>query len=417
MDGATPSYIPTREEITKAARDLIPLLRKRAVATEENRALLPETVADLKAAGIHKIFTPKRYGGFEMDWGTHVDVTRELGKGCGSTSWVASVVYCHTWLLARFPPDCQEEFWPDHPDAVIGTAFAGGGGMEETDGGYVLNGRWRFSSGIDHADCAVVAAKVGGSDDDPHSGRTQVFRMALLLPSEYEVLDVWHSEGLRGTGSNDIQVTDQFMPAHRTILTEEATGSKPPGAVLHDSYIYNAEFSPYFFTLICGPMLGTAMGALEQYCEITKTRVGQMFKESIVEQVPVQIRVGESAAEIHAANLIVENINQYLHEEGSAGRELPGRTLMTIRRDLAHASRQCLSAANRLSAMMGVTAQTGHNPVQRHFRDCRTISTHGGIQWDASMGPTGKTMLGLKTGDPKVDDAVPSPALDRVIFS
>ena len=83
MDGATPSYIPTREEITKAAQDLIPALRERAVATEENRALLPETIADLKAAGIHKIFTPKRYGGFEMDWGTHVDVTRELGKGCG----------------------------------------------------------------------------------------------------------------------------------------------------------------------------------------------------------------------------------------------------------------------------------------------------------------------------------------------
>lgn len=417
MDGSAPSYIPTREEITQAARDLIPALRERALATEENRTLLPETVADLKAAGIHKIFTPKRYGGFEMDWGTHVDVTKELGKGCGSTSWVASVVYCHSWLLARFPPECQEEFWPDNPDAIIGTAFAGGGSMTETEGGYILNGQWKFSSGINHSDCAVVAAKVGGSDDDPHSGRTQVFRMAMILPSEYEVIDVWHSEGLRGTGSNDIKVVDQFVPAHRTILTEEATGMKPPGAVLHDSYIYNVEFSPYFFTLVTGPMLGTALGALEQYCELTKTRLGQMFKESIAEQVPVQIRVGESAAEIQAATLIVDNISDYLHEEGKAGRELPGTTLMTIRRDLAHASRQCLAAVTRLSGMMGVSAQTGNNPVQRHFRDCRTISTHGGLQWDASMGPIGKRMLGLQTGDAKVDDAIPSADLDKVLIS
>jgi alkylation response protein AidB-like acyl-CoA dehydrogenase len=163
-------------------------------------------------------------------------------------------------------------------------------------------------------------------------------------------------------------------------------------------------------------MLGTAMGALEEYCELTKTRSGQMFGESIIEQVPVQARVGESAAEIHAANLIVDNINQYLHDEGSAGRELPGTTLLTIKRDLAYASRQCLSAATRLSGMMGVTAQTGRNPVQRHFRDCRTISTHGGLQWDGAMTPNGKILFGMKTGDLKVDNAVPSPTLDRALF-
>lgn len=416
MDGSAPSYIPTRTEITQAARDLIPVLRERAVETENNRDLLPETVADLKAAGVHKLFTPRRYGGFEMDWGVHVDVTREIGRGCGSSSWVSSVVFCHNWLLARFPPDCQEEFWTNRPDAVIGTAFAGGGGMEETDDGFILNGRWKFSSGINHSDCAIVAAQVGKRDDDAHSGRTQVFRMAMLLPSEYEVIDTWDSEGLRGTGSHDIKVVNQFVPKHRTILTEEATGTTPPGAVLHDSYIYSVEFSPYFFTLVAGPMLGTAMGALEEYTEQTKGRTGQMFGESIVDQVPVQVRLGESAAEIHSAHLSIDNINRYLHEEGASGRPLPGTTLNTVRRDLAYASRQCLSAASRLSGMMGVTAQSGRNPVQRHFRDCRTISTHGGLQWDGAMGPNGKRMFGLKTGDPKVDDAVPSPILDRVLF-
>ncbi len=399
-----PSFVPTREEITRAARDLIPVLRERALATEELRDLPAATIADLKAAGIHKIFTPRRYGGFELDWGSHVDVTRELGKACGSAAWVSSVVFCHTWLLARFPPECQEEFWPEHPDAVIGTAFAGGGAMTEAEGGYLLNGRWKFSSGINHADCAVVAAAVG-EERDPHSGRPMVFRMAMLLPSEYEIIDTWHSEGLRGTGSNDIKVTDQFIPAHRTVLTEHATGKTPPGAALHDSYLYRVEFAPYFFTLLAGPLLGTAMGAMEEYCRLTKERTGQMYGESIVDQVPVQIRVGESAAEIQAANLLVENVCRYLHESGARGADLPATALLAVRRDLAYAARLCVAAATRVSGMMGVTGQNGHNPVQRHFRDCRTISTHGGIQWDASMGPTGKLMLGVKTGDATVDAA------------
>lgn len=81
-----PSYIPTRDEITKAAADLIPKLRERGEKTEDLRKMTDATIEDMKNAGIHKIFTPKRYGGFEMDWGTHVDVARELGKGCASTA-------------------------------------------------------------------------------------------------------------------------------------------------------------------------------------------------------------------------------------------------------------------------------------------------------------------------------------------
>jgi 3-hydroxy-9,10-secoandrosta-1,3,5(10)-triene-9,17-dione monooxygenase len=412
---AVPSHVPTPHEMVAAARKLIPALRERALATERNRELLPETIADLKRAGIHKLFTPRRYGGFEMDWGVHVDVSRELGRGCGSTAWVASVVYCHTWLLARFPAECQEEFWPSHPDAVIGTAFAGGGAMRKVKGGYILNGRWRFSSGINHADCAVVAAAVG--EHDPHSGRQQVFRMAMLLPSDYTVIDVWHAEGLRGTGSNDIEVKEKFIPEHRTILTAAATGREPPGAKLHASYIYRVEFAPYFFTLLAGPLLGTAIGAFEEYCAITKTRVGAMYRESVAEQVPVQVRVGESAAELQAARLLVDNISRGLHEVGAAGRALSGTALLSIRRDLALAAKLCVRSAGRLAGMMGVSGQIGHNPVHRQVRDCRTIASHGGVQWDASLGPIGKLMLGLKTGDAKVDQDADrlSPAADPAL--
>ena len=399
--GAKPSSIPTREEMIQRARDLIPVLKERAQRTEDMRELTPETIADLKNAGIRKIYAPKRYGGYEMDWGVHVDVTRELGRGCGSTAWVASVVYCHTWLLARFPPKCQEEFWPSHPDAVIGTAFAGGGGMREVKGGFIVNGRWKFSSGINHADCAIVAAGVG--DNDPKSGKRQIYRMAMLLPGDYEVIDVWHAEGLRGTGSNDIKVTELFVPTHRTILSEEATGTKPPGAALHDSYIYSVEFAPYFFTMLAGPMMGTAIGAFEEYCTQTSQRRGQIFGETIAGQVPVQIRVGESAAELNAARVIVDNVGKWLHDYGVARKPLPGTALMAVRRDMTYAAKLCMRAVGRVANMMGVTGQIGHNPVQRLFRDCRTITSHGGMQWDASMGPLGKLLLGLDTGDAKVD--------------
>ena len=400
--GAQPSYIPTREELVGEARKLVPTLRERAQATDELRTLPDETVADLKAAGIHKIFTPRRYGGFEMDWGAHVDVSRELGRGCSSTSWVSSVVMSHTWILGRFPVRAQEEFWPNHPDAIIATAFAGGGTMEPVDGGFVLNGQWRFASGVDHASCAVVGGRysVQGRSSE---GSTIKFRMAHLLPEDYEIVDTWHSEGLKGTGSKDILVKDRFVPEYRTVLSEELAGNEPPGARLHDSYIYRTELQQLFYTLLCGPMLGATRGGLEHYLEQTRKRTGQMLGESIVDQIPVQIRVAESFEELRVADLITDSLIQFLHEAGSSGTPIRGIDRLRVRREPAMAAKLCLSAISRLANMMGVTAQTGNNPVQRHFRDMRTISTHGGVHWDNGMTPTGKLLLGLPTGDPQTD--------------
>lgn len=402
---AQPSYIPTREELVREARKLVPALRERAQATDELRTLPAETVADLKAAGIHKIFTPRRYGGFEMDWGAHVDVARELGRGCGSTSWVSSVVMSHTWMLGRFPVRAQEEFWPSHPDAIIATAFAGGGTMEPADGGFVLNGQWRFASGVDHADCAVVGGRY--SIEGRSSEGSQVkFRMAHLLPEDYEIVDTWYAEGLKGTGSKDLLVKDVFVPEYRTVLSEELAGAEPPGAKLHNSYIYRTELGQLFYTLLCGPMLGATRGGLEHYLEQTRERTGQMFGESVVEQVPVQIRVAESYEELRVADLITDKLMQFLHEAGRSGKRIRGINRLRIRREPAMAAKLCLSAITRLANMMGVTGQTGNNPVQRHYRDVRTISTHGGLNWDNGMMPTGKLLLGVPTGDPLTDMAL-----------
>jgi hypothetical protein len=56
------------------------VLRDRAREPEGLRRLPGKTVADLRAAGLYKLFTTKRFGVFEMPWGTYVDVSRMLGE-------------------------------------------------------------------------------------------------------------------------------------------------------------------------------------------------------------------------------------------------------------------------------------------------------------------------------------------------
>ena len=397
-----PSYIPTREELTKAAADLIPKLRERAEEAEDLRMMPDETIEDIKKAGIHKMFTPKRYGGFEMDWGTQVDVARELGKGCASTSWMSSVVMSHSWNLGRFPAEAQEEFWPSCPDAIIATAFAGGGEMKKTEGGYILNGLWRFASGVDHSDCSIVAGQYKNTRSK--SGTVLDYRMALIMPDQYEIVDTWHAEGLKGTGSKDIKVVDTFVPEHRTVKALELGGNNPPGSELHESYIYRVEMGMYFNTLLSGPILGATHGVLLEYLEQTRSRFGSMFGERVSEQAPVQQKIGASYEELRTSDLIIDDLCNYLHEQGQAGNSILGDDRLKIRRETAMAAQLCLKSGTRLSGMMGVTAQTGRNPAQRMFRDLRTMSTHGAIHWDNATTPTGSYLLGIETGDPLIDE-------------
>lgn len=396
MAAAIQDSMPTREEVGRSAEDLLPSLHDRAEATEDLRRLPDETVADLRAAGIHKLFTPKRFGGYEMPWGTHVDVSRTLGQACGSTGWVSSVVFTHTFLFGRFEPEAQEEVWGECPEAIISTGFAGGGRATPTDGGFTVSGRWKFASGVDHADAMLVGAKL------PNSTASFNDLWIVLKKGDFEIIDTWQSEGLKGTGSKDIKVDEVFIPNHRT-LEMAAMASNPPGAKLHDYYLYGVEFHSYFLTLLAGPILGAARGAYNAYVDQTLTRVGAMTGETIIDQPAVQVHVAESLAELETADLLIDTLCNRLHALGMNGQAVDGASKLKAYRDLVTAGKLAHSAADRLSRMMGVSAQTGRNPVQRLYRDVRTMSTHSALHWESGMQRSGKYIFGLPTGDSKID--------------
>ena len=69
-----------------------PILEKNANQTESDRRVVEENIAVLKETGAFKIMVPKRYGGWESDIRTHLEVSREVAKGCGSTAWVTALM-------------------------------------------------------------------------------------------------------------------------------------------------------------------------------------------------------------------------------------------------------------------------------------------------------------------------------------
>jgi 3-hydroxy-9,10-secoandrosta-1,3,5(10)-triene-9,17-dione monooxygenase len=381
--------IPTVDDLTTRAEELVPYLKDQAATTEQNRTLPTETVTKLHEAGFFRFFRPRAYGGFEMDWGSQYTFSKILAHGCPSTAWIAAVVGQHSCHVGRFARQAQDEVWADDSDLLIATGSVPRANVktERVTGGVKVSGSVGFASGVDHSGWAMALVPIDG-----------VGHQVLLPQRDYEVEDTWFVAGMRGTGTKDIHVPGTFVPDHRIMPSITFNEQNPPGAGIHDSYIYAMEFAPVQGSSPLGPLIGTAEGALGHYVAMTRTKKGAIFGNKVAENAAVQMRVSESAAEIHAADIVAQNDFAFLHGAAKSGRRLSNEERTAIVRNRALIAKMCVRATQRLVQMMGAAGLSDDNPVQRHYRDVQGMATQIGVAFDVNMPPWGRWALGLDPG-------------------
>jgi 3-hydroxy-9,10-secoandrosta-1,3,5(10)-triene-9,17-dione monooxygenase len=218
------------EEAMRRARDIVPVLRERAQATEDARVLTRDNEQLLHDTGLFRFHQPKIFGGMELDFVAVVDIPAELARGCPSTAWNVGNLACHHWILGYYDAETQHEVWDENPDALIASSIAlAAGRARKVEGGFVVNGRWPFSSGVDNSDWNMLAVTVFDED-----GKTPVdWRLCLVRKSDYEIIDTWYAMGMVGTGSKDVAATDLFVPERRALDLRCCRGGfEHPGAAL-----------------------------------------------------------------------------------------------------------------------------------------------------------------------------------------
>ena len=209
------------DEAMRRAREIVPILAERAQRSAEARGLLRETEQLLHEAGLFRFHQPRVFGGMELDFVAVVDIPAELARGCPSTAWNVGNLACHHWILGYYAPETQHEVWDANPDALIASSIALAAGRgRRADGGFIVNGRWPFSSGVDNSDWNMLAVTVYADD-----GTTPVdWRLCLVPKSDYEIVDTWYAMGMEGTGSKDVAVADLFVPERRALALQLCRG-------------------------------------------------------------------------------------------------------------------------------------------------------------------------------------------------
>ena len=379
----------SREQLIERARALVPGLRDRAEATERARRLLDEAEREFHETGLFRILQPARYGGAEADFGIIVDVGAAVAEGCASSAWVLTNLAAHHWMLAMFPEQAQRDVWDDSPDHLIGSAAVfPAGRAEPVDGGYLIDGRWPFSSGVDNAGWNMIGAMVpGDAAPGPH--------LFLVPRSDYKIIDTWQAMGLIGTGSHDVEARQLFVPAHRVLAVAATRGGATPGSEHTPGPLFQIPMMAMFPYLLAGVALGNAVGAYQGFVAATRSRAGSFDASKVGEHQSLQIRIAEAGAAIDAARRIMEQDGDEAMRLANAGQVPDMDRKLRFRRDTAFAAGLCTRAVETLFKAAGGGAIYARNPLQRRFRDAQAINAHIGFNFDVVGAWFGRYEMGL----------------------
>jgi 3-hydroxy-9,10-secoandrosta-1,3,5(10)-triene-9,17-dione monooxygenase len=381
--------------VLAGVRDLLPVLRERAQETEDRRSLSPETVKSLAETGFFRLLQPARFGGVEAHPITFLTAVREIASACGSTGWVSSIVGVHNWQLALFPDQAQQDVWGEDPATRMSSSYAPTGKIKKVEGGYHVSGRWSFSSGSDHATWVLL----GGIVPPGEEGGPADFRTFLLPASDYAIEDVWHTIGLRGTGSNDIVVEGAFVPAYRSLSFNDTARCVCPGQEFNTAPLYKIPYGSIFTYAITTPVIGMATGAYDAHVGYMQERVRASYGVRAAEDPHSQVRVAVAASDLDYAWLALKANMTELMDLVLADEKLPLRLRLRVRRDQVRGTELAIHAVDRLFENSGGRAIYTSNVIQRFWRDAHAGRVHAINDPERALTMYGKGEFGLSVAD------------------
>ncbi len=317
--------------------------------------------------GLFKLLVPRSLGGTEMDFVEYLRVVETFAKADGSVAWCVNQNNVFATDAVRMPMETAQEVWAD-PRAVIsnGPPTASTRALV-VDGGYRVTGRWNFSSGIRHANWVAALTPLprpgGDGRQRPDSRREIVF---LIPKDEVEVIDVWHVNGLRGTGSFSFEATDLFVPASRAYGPDDP--SREAGA------LYLVPKVLMFATGFGTVALGVARSALDAAIDIAGKKVPVKRTSVLRDTSTTQRQIGEAEAGWRSARALLHEAVSMLWDSACDKGAVTAEERIRLRLAATHAIRESARVVAVAYDVAGSGGIFASNPVQRRLQDAQVIT-------------------------------------------
>lgn len=368
--------------------DFIDRLADRAAEAEDLRRLPAATIEDYRRSGLAGLLLPARYGGQQAEFPEILEPIRAMAHGCASSAWTLGFYTLHNWMLALFGEQAQDEVFASGPVLCPAPLAPTGRGVPDGDG-IRLRGRWSWATGVADADWILVGG-ICGPDDAPYPA------LVLLPAADISVEDVWHTAGMRATGSNDVVVDDVWVPQHRLVKVVDIYSGTAPGAALHDAPAYRWPMVPALAMVAAMPALGSAERVADLYAQRLGERVLAYSGAAQKNQPAAQIRLGDARVRLRALRGLRDDTVAGIQAAVSSGERIGRAARADARAAAAHIVHESRSVIADLLEASGASVHFVDNPLQRIKRDVDIICGHVVFDYDVARELSGALEAGVQ---------------------
>ena len=394
MTGSEPA---ADESLVERARQLGPLIREHAEDAERERRLARPVIDALIGAGLQRMFAPVALGGLEVDPVTCARVVEEIAGFDSAAAWALQAGNTGAWWSARMPQAGVDEVYAAGPDALIAASFHPPHQAVEVPGGYRYTGRGPLASTIHDSEWLMMTALVMDGDRPRVVDGRPDFIAVVLRAREVQIIDTWHSLGMRGTDSNDVAADGVFVPASRVFRFDP--GFEPASQFRGPLYRMPAVAS---VSVVIAPVaLAIGRGAITELRELAgrKTPLGSM--KTLRERGIVQATLAEAEGLLRAARLLYYDTLAATWRRTVAGEPSTLEQKADLLLAGAHAARTASKVADLMHRVAGTSGIYARSRLERHFRDAQTVRHHGFVS-DSRMETVGQVYLGVRPEFPFV---------------
>ena len=374
-----------------AVRELAPKIRAAAAEIEQERRLPLHIVERIQRAGVFRMAMPRAWGGPELDLLSQIRVIEALSSADASAGWCAMIGADAGYLTAYIDQTVAREMYADI-DLVTAVTFAPPGKAVKTRNGFIVNGRWPFASGCQHA-AWMIGHFIIFDGDSPRlqSDGLPETRFGFLPADQCEIIDTWTTTGLRGSGSHDWTVKDRFIPEARTFnLFAPTLYRKGPLYTLPNLLLYKAA----------GVVLGIARGAIDDFVALAQHKPltfksPSVGKSMLRDETYAQSTAAQAEAMVSSARGFVFEAVGDMWNTLLAGDFPSNEQRARARLAMVHASTVCTQAVELIYKANGGSSVYSGNPFDRRLRDIQAVNQHAVFSlktWEV----TGRVLLGLE---------------------
>jgi indole-3-acetate monooxygenase len=381
------TLIDVRHEAMTLVETTRPAIEAGRDAADELRRLPGDLAETLRNAGAFRLSTPREHGGFELPLAAQVDVYEAFGRLDGPTAW--NIWNGNMGFAAALLDDAAvDTIWPPGSNPIIANSARVAGAASEVQGGLELSGRWDIVSAIDIADWVALFAMVMADGQPRMTAAGPDVRVFFVRTSDVQVLDTWHTTGMRGTGSKTVVVDRVVVP--------EAFTVSPFAPARIDRALFRVPAFTIASTGAAPIVVGIAQTLIDEVVAIAPTK-GTDNGQPLAQRAHAHSQIALAQSSLHAARLLLRDAASAVDTAAERGEPVTEMLRAHLRAAMSYAavvSRDVISTCQLLASSSAVYTA---NRIERLVRDGQVAAQHM-ILSPTHLDIVGRLTLGLDAG-------------------